>query len=84
MPFDSSVDALMYALRESAYTGHAVKILYSVSYTRNGLKHCGVQVTHGYTGYSIDAYGEEADELCSAAKKYSSKPVAVVSASAIL
>ena len=84
MPFNSSIDAFMYAMRESAYAGHAVEVLYSIGYMRNGLKHCSVQVTHGYTGYSIDAYGEEADELCSAAKKYSGKAMAVINPPAIL
>lgn len=84
VPFNSSIEAFMYAMREGVYAEHAVEVIYRIGYVRNGLKRCSVQVMHGYTGYSIDAYGEEADELCRVAKKYSSKEIAVVSQPAIL
>jgi hypothetical protein len=84
VPFNSSIDAFMYAMRESAYAGDAVEVICRIGYMRNGLKHCSVQVMQGYTGYSIDAYGEEADELCRVAKKYSGREMAVISPPAIL
>lgn len=39
----------------------------------NGLEHCSVQVTQGYSGFSIEAYGEEAGYLYRLAEKYCTK-----------
>jgi hypothetical protein len=75
-PFSNSRDAFLCALHKGAIDGQLTEILYNIGQTRNGLKHCSVQVTHGYTGFSIDAYGKEADDLYQMVKKYSNKMTA--------
>jgi hypothetical protein len=70
LPFLNSIDALRYALRDGEED--TVKVLCDISYMRNGLKYCSVQVTCVSITYHIEAYGEEADELYKEVKRYTS------------
>lgn len=79
MAFRSSIDAFLYALHEVAGEGQQAEILYSIGYMRNGMRHCSVQISRGRTGYGIEAYGEEADELYEVAKKHSGRMILAVS-----
>lgn len=62
MPFRNSIDAFLYAMREIGDEAH-VEILYGTGSLPNGIKYCNVQINCGRTGYSISAYGDEADLL---------------------
>lgn len=65
--YRNSVDAFRHLLSPavsqiSAKSGHM----------QNGIEHCVVQVTFASgEEYRIEAYGEEAEELCKAAREYS-------------
>jgi hypothetical protein len=68
-PFRDSIDALLYALREIGEGAPHLEILYGTGYLPNGVKYCNVQISCGKTGYSISAYGDEADRLHEAASR---------------
>jgi hypothetical protein len=77
--FDSSIDAFLYAVRSGGNGAMDVKA--SIGYMKNGIKRCSVQVScdgggsssGDGAGYSIEAYGEEAEALYQEAIKYSKR-----------
>ncbi|AIF82794.1 hypothetical protein NTE_00714 [Candidatus Nitrososphaera evergladensis SR1] len=66
--FASSVDALLYAIRN----GRGITdVQANLGYLRNGIKRCCVQVVcKDGAEFHIEAYGEEADALFHEAKKH--------------
>ncbi|MGH9991221.1 MAG: hypothetical protein ACREBU_05175 [Nitrososphaera sp.] len=68
--FRNSVDALMQLLASAGGAGappqpsHVTSISSKIRILKNGIKHCSVQVLCGTkTGYHIEAFGEEAEDL---------------------
>lgn len=66
--FNSSVDAFLYVIR----SGSVRKVQARIGYNKYGIKHCTVQLLCiDGTGYGIEAYDTEAEDLFREASKHS-------------
>jgi hypothetical protein len=70
--YRNSVDALQHLLSGEHRTSDVSRIDAKSASMQNGIAHCVVQVTLASgEEYRIEDYGEEAGELCRAAKEHS-------------
>ncbi|WP_337863610.1 hypothetical protein [Nitrososphaera sp.] len=77
MAFRNSIEAFLHAVKEGH--GPDMQVVCRIGLGANGMKHCTVQVTGDSFGYSIEAYGDEAEELCEKASRYARASLLAVS-----
>lgn len=66
--FNSSIDALQYVVSSRSVS----QVRARIGYNSNGIRHCTVQLLcEDSTGYGIEAYGNEAEDLFREATKHS-------------